>query len=285
MNVNLEEKNRINYTIIDNFSKLKSYLFFIPFILLIFIVVFLFSQNTLTVANYIAIQKELFYTINSYYSQFPVTIYNLTQIGDAFIFLTLLSFLLLRVPKLWEVLLSASIVSALFSNVFKNIFAVPRPAAMFDNTTFTIIGPVLTGHNSLPSGHAITFFTVLSVLLFAFMPQKIYAKMVWTFFIISFGLVLVFTRVGLGAHYPLDVITGSCIGFISALMGIFINRKYSIWTWISIKKYYSIFILVFLICVIVLINKIIHENLIVFYFALISLIVTIYELTFAYLKK
>jgi membrane-associated phospholipid phosphatase len=285
MEVNLEAKNRINNRVIANFSKLKSYLFLIPFILLFCVILFLFSQNALTIANYISIQKELFYFLNSKYSQFPGLIYNLTQIGDAFIFLSLLSVLAIRVPKLWEALLSASILSGIFSPIFKNIFAVPRPAAAFDNTTFTIIGPVLNGHNSLPSGHAITFFTVLTVLLFAFMPKKNLVKILWIFFIVSIGLLLVFTRVGLGAHYPLDVITGSCIGFISGIMGIFINRKYNLWIWINLKKYYPIFIVVFLVCGIVLINKILHDNLIVYYFALISIIVSVYEFTFEYLKK
>ncbi len=285
MNTNLETKGTINTKVVANFLSLKLYLFFVPLFLLFIIVCFLYRQNALSVSQYIAVQKNSFYQINAAYSQFSTAIYNLTQIGDALIFLSLLSILLMHAPKLWEALLSASLVSAVFSNALKAVFSVPRPAASFDNTTFTIIGPTLTGHNSLPSGHAITFFTVLTVLLFAFMPKKTFSKIAWTIFIICIGLLLVFTRVGLGAHFPLDVIAGSCIGAISGLAGIVITRKYKIWSWIANKKFYPIFILLFLVCGSVIINKIIHENLIIFYLTLISLIVSLYQLTYAYIKR
>jgi uncharacterized membrane protein YoaK (UPF0700 family) len=173
----------------------------------------------------------------------------------------------------------------MFSNVLKNLFAVPRPAATFDNQSFAIIGQTLSGQNSLPSGHSITIFTVLTLLLFAFMPKKLTNKIVWSFFIISTGMILVFTRVGLGAHYPLDVITGSSIGFISGLAGIFISRKFKIWSWIDNKKYYPIFIVLFLVCCLVITNKIINENLIIFYLTLISLMSSLYQITYAYTKK
>jgi membrane-associated phospholipid phosphatase len=205
--------------------------------------------------------------------------------GDALIFLSFLTLLLLYVPKVWESLLSALLVSAIFSNVLKNIFAVPRPAATFDNNSFVIIGEKLTGHNSLPSGHSMTVFTILTVLILAFLPKKWNTKILWSFLMISIGLLLAFTRVGVGAHYPLDVLSGSNIGIISGLSGIFISRKYPIWSWINNKKYYPIFILLFIICAVVVIKKISDTGLIIFYLTLISLIVSLYQLIYAYVKK
>ena len=188
-------------------------------------------------------------------------------------------------PKIWESLISASIVSAVFSCVLKNLFLIPRPAAAFDNKSFKIIGKTLLGHSSLPSGHSITIFTVLTVLLFAFMPKKINYKILWYFFIISSGLILVFTRVGVGAHHPLDVILGAIFGYISGLIGIFICRKYKIGSWVNNKKYYPIFILLFLICSIIILTRIINENLIIYYFAFVSLIVSLYKISYVYIKK
>jgi len=95
----------------------------------------------------------------------------------------------------------------------------------------------------------------------------------------------VFTRVGIGAHYPLDVITGSVVGYISGLAGIFISQKYKIWSWINNKKYYPIFMLLFLVCCIAIINKIINENLIIFYFTLASLVASLYKIIKMYVKK
>jgi len=285
MKVTLETKNSLNTKVIENYSRLKLSLFLVPLFVLSAIVCFLYSKNALSVAGYIAVQKEWFYYINSHYSQFPHLIYNLTQLGDAFIFLSIVSILVVYAPKVWEALLSASVVSALLSNVLKNLFAVPRPAASFDNATFTIIGKTLTGHNSLPSGHSITAFTMLTVLLFSFMPKKISYKIGWTLVIIVTGLLIVFTRVGLGAHYPLDTITGSCIGVISGLAGIFISQKYPIWSWMTTKKYYPVLIAMFLVCAVVAITKIMNENLVVFYFTFLCLLNSLYKISYVYIKK
>lgn len=283
--VNPETKNILNTKVIANYSKLRLSLFFLPLFILTAIIVFLYSQNALSVDGYLLIQKDAFFFINSKLSQFPATIYNLTQIGDALIFMSFLTLFIVYAPKMWEALLSASLVSALFSRGLKDLFHVPRPAEAYDNTTFTIIGKTLPGFSSLPSGHSITVFTILTVLLFAFMPKKTNYKILWVFFLISIGFILVFTRVGVGAHHPLDVINGSVIGYICGLTGIFISRKYKIWDWINTKKYYPFFIVLFLVCCGVLITKISKENLIIFYLALISLILSLYKITYAYIKK
>jgi uncharacterized membrane protein YoaK (UPF0700 family) len=117
------------------------------------------------------------------------------------------------------------------------------------------------------------------------MPKKNTAKLAWSFGLVAIGLLLVFTRVGVGAHYPLDVISGSIIGYISGLTGIFICNNYKLWEWINSKKYYPIFILLFVICGGVLISKISKENLLIFYFALISLVFSLYKIITAYVKK
>jgi membrane-associated phospholipid phosphatase len=271
--------------IADNFSKLKLTLFILPSILLIAIVLFLYSHDSLSAAKYVLIQKDYFYFINHHLGQYPNIEYNLTQIGDALIFLSLLTIFIVYAPKIWEALISASLVSLIFSSVLKNVFGVPRPSEMFDNTTFIIIGKKASGFASLPSGHSITIFTTLTVLLFAFMPKKMNHKIVWSFSIVTIGLIIAFSRVGVGAHYPLDVIIGGIIGYISGLIGIFISQKYPIWNWVNNKKSYPIFILLIVVCSIVLINKIINENLIIFYLALLSLTVSLYKITYVYLKK
>jgi membrane-associated phospholipid phosphatase len=254
-------------------------------LLLITIVLFLYNHDSLHSDKYVQIQKGSFFFLNYNLGQFPNIIYNITQIGDASIFLSFLSIFILYAPKIWESLISASLVSLIFSRVLKYIFLVPRPAVVFDNNSFVIIGKTAVGHASLPSGHSITVFTTLTILLFAFMPEKLPYKILWVLFTIITGLIIAFTRVGVGAHYPLDVIIGSIIGYISGLTGIFISRKYKIWAWINNKKYYPIFILLMLICGISLISQIINENLIIFYLALISLFVPFYKIVYAFIKK
>lgn len=275
----------MNKNVIINYSKLKLSLLVLPVLLLLIIALFLYSQDCFSTLKYIEIQKEYFYAINHYLGQFPSLMYNLTQLGDASVFLSFLIILVVYAPKTWEAILSASLFSALFSKILKSLFSVPRPAEALDHDTFTIIGRTLPGFSSLPSGHSITVFMIIAVLLFAFMPKKLTSKIFWVASLLIAGLFVVFTRVGVGAHYPLDVITGSIIGYLAGLLGIFFCRKYKLFNWINNKKFYPIFIITIVACCISLLIKIINENYIIFYLAFISLLVSLYKITQIYVKK
>lgn len=275
----------MNTFVVNNYSKLKPSLFLLPILLLSLIVLFLYNQDSLHAYKYVQLQKDSFFFINHHLGQFPRLLYNVTQLGDASILLSFLSIFLVYAPKIWEALISASLVSLIFSSLLKNLFAVPRPAVVFDNNSFVIIGKTAVGFSSLPSGHSITAFTTLTVFLFALMPEKWKYKVLWVFVTIITGSIISFTRVGMGAHYPLDVIMGSIIGYISGLIGIFINRQLNMWTWISNKKYYLIYISLILISCISLINRIMDENLIIYYLALLSLFVPFYKIIYAVVKK
>ncbi|RTY64794.1 phosphatase PAP2 family protein [Flavobacterium sp. RSP46] len=275
----------MNLKVINNYAKLKITLFFLPLILLLVILIFLSSQDSLTTFKYVQIQKDYFLYINHYLGQYPNLEYNLTQLGDASVFLSFIIIFIVYAPKIWEAILTASLASLLFSYLLKNLFLVPRPAQIFDNHSFIIVGKTAIGFSSLPSGHSITVFTILTVLLFAFIPKKLNYKILWVFSVVFTGLIIVFSRVGVGAHHPLDVIIGSIIGYISGLIGIFASRKYKIWNWVNNKKYYPIFILLIVICGISFIIKINRENFIIFDLALISLIVSLYKIIHVYVKK
>lgn len=210
----------VNKNVINNYSNLKLYLLSFPLFFIIAIIIYLYCRGALSVDKYIELQRDCFFLLNSKLSQFPNLQYNLTQFGDALIFLSLLAIFIVYAPKIWEALLSALLISGIFSCAFKKMFRVPRPAAVFDNNSFTIIGKKLCSH-SLPSGHSITIFAVLNVLLFAFLPKKMNHKIIYFPGMIFLGLIFAFSRVGVGAHYPLDVVFGSIIGYISGLSGFF----------------------------------------------------------------
>lgn len=275
----------MNVNITNNYSRLKLNLFFLPLFFLIAIALFLYSKGGLCADKYIEIQKDSFFYINSHLGQYPNIEYNLTQVGDALVFLSFLSILIIYAPKIWEALLSTLLVSIVLCCPFKSMFAVPRPAATFDNNSFFIVGKAVCGHNSCPSGHSITIFAILTVLMFGFMPKETKFKILWIFSFITIGYLFAFTRVAVGAHYPLDVIIGSIVGYICGLLGIFISRKYKIWAWINNKKYYPILILLFSLGSILLVNRIINDNLIIFYFAFISLAFSLYKIITLYVKK
>ncbi len=275
----------MNTNVVKNQSKVVVSFLYLPAALLLMIVLWLWSQNALSIIGYTEIQKEVFLYINHQLGQYPSLMINLTQFGNALVFLSCLSIFIIYAPKLWEALISASLVSLLFSKGLKNLFSVPRPAAMFDVDTFIIVGEKLTGHSSLPSGHSITVFTILTVLMFSFMPRSLIYKMLWSFFIIIMGLMLVSTRVGVGAHYPLDTIVGGIIGYISGVLGILFSQKYKTWNWIADKKYSPVFIVLFTVCIIIISKNIFTESLVVFYLPLVCLAISLFKIGFLYVKK
>ena len=85
----------MNENVIGNFSKRRFSLFILPLVLLSAIIVFLYSHNSLNAYEYTQIQKDCFFYINHHLGQYPILENNLTQIGDASIFLSLLLYVYL----------------------------------------------------------------------------------------------------------------------------------------------------------------------------------------------
>ena len=272
--------------VVNNFKKVKLWLLIPPFLLLIlFFLFFSFSEGTNFVDEYVESQKSLFFLLNSTSSGYPNLLFNITQLGDALIFFPLLIVFLFYAPKLWEVLLTSSIITLAVSAYLKVYLVVPRPACVFDNYSFVILGKVLTGNTSLPSGHSMTAFMAISLLLFAFMPEKKSYKIVWSFLILTIGFIIAFSRVGVGAHYPFDVIIGIVIGFIATIIGIQVNNNLRWLAWVKNKRFHPIFMLLLLIWIFLVVKEIINHNLPIFYLSLMSLVVTLFLITNAYVKK
>ncbi len=275
----------MNNKSLHNFSKLTPSWLLFPLALVIGLVAFLMINNTLSINQYIDIQKDAFYSLNQWLGQFRSLQVNLTQLGDALVILSILSVLFLYAPAIWGALINASLVSLIISPLLKRMFAVPRPAAFFDNHTIVIVGKVLTGHNSLPSGHSITVFTLLTVIFIAFLPKNTLNKVGWGLMFLFISFFIALSRVGVGAHYPLDVVAGAIVGIFCGMLGIIIQQKLPLWNWIGNRKFYPIFIVLFAICIAILVGKIMRNNLLVFYVATVCLIVSLVNTIYAYAKK
>jgi len=275
----------MNNKVIENFNKFNGSLLYLPTFLLLGIFAFLCSRNAFSNEGYSQIQKKLFLSLNSELSAYPQTMNNLTQCGDALVILSFLTLFIVYAPKLWEALITSSIISAIIVAILKPLFAIKRPAAAFSDEHFSIIGRKLLGSNSFPSGHSVTVFAVMTVILIAFLPKRFLNQVFWC--ILIFGLAILFasTRIAVGAHYPLDVTVGAIVGYISAILGIVINKKYKIWEWLCCKKFYPFFIIVFFVCSFIVLFKIYKLNLLVFYLSLSSLLISLFVIIKKYVKK
>src|SRR6266478_6599951 len=89
----------------------------------------------------------------------------LTILGHGLSAVMLLAPTLLRAPNLLMAGLFATPVAMALSWLPKGLIDSPRPAAVLDPASIHVVGLQLAGHNSFPSGHAITAFLVVGVLL------------------------------------------------------------------------------------------------------------------------
>lgn len=275
----------MNDTISNNFSKVKVGHLLFPIVFIGIILSFLYWNGAFTPDTYVAIQKDTFYFLNKNLSQFSYLQHNITQMGDAFVALSTLSILFYYAPKLWENLVWASLFSLFFSRFFKSFFDIPRPATIYDHSTFTIIGEEAVGYSSMPSGHTITIFTTLTIATFFIIRtswvQNIF-KWIGVFLLAYF---FAFSRTAVGAHHPLDVLIGSGLGVLSALLGIFCCRYFRLFRWISNPKFKGFFIILFVGSLVFLLFKIMKEPLVIYFLPLISLVISLYFLIQSYVQK
>ena len=275
----------ITNRVTENFSKVTLFTLIWPCAGILFIVIFLLYNGVTNPNLYGLFQKELFLYINDYLSTYPEIQLNLTQFGDALVILPFTTIFIRYSMKFWAAILNSVILLAIISQLLKWLFAVPRPAALFDQVDFNIIGDALHGSNSLPSGHAMTTSTILTVIYFAFKPLKLIQSLVWTLLFVVTLVPMVFSRVAVGAHFPLDVVFGCLIGIVLALIGIELSKRTNWWGWFENIKLYPIFLVVLLAWISVIIYKIFESNLSIFYLSITCLVVTFYLLLDEYLKK
>lgn len=275
----------MKHSVCNNFSKVTSVFLLIPMVFLATIISVLYWNEALSPEKYVFIQRDIFYFLNSNLSQYAYLQHNITQIGDAFIALSTLSILYCYSPKLWENLVWASLFSLLLSRFLKSFFDIPRPATIYDHNTFTIIGETAVGFSSMPSGHTITIFTTFTIATFFIIRASFVLNIFKWISVVLLAYLLSFSRTAVGAHHPLDVLIGSGLGVLSALLGIISCKHFRFFRWVSDTRFVLFFIFLFFGSLVFLLIKIIKEPLIIYFLPLLSLIVSLYFLITSYVQK
>lgn len=265
----------------DNFAKLRLWHVAIVVAIFALLLAVLVICNLSDVETYPQIQKDVFLAINALWANVPSLAHNLTQLGDVSVLFAFLLCFVLIVPRLWEALIASSLLSFVLCQGLKMLFSMPRPARVFGEG-FNIIGEKLMGSNSLPSGHSVTIFTILSVLFIAFMPRAMKYKVPFIIGIVLLGVLVGLSRVGVGAHYPLDVLVGALLGCVCGVCGVFVVSKMRILTWLTSRHALLLFALLGALCVVIMLQHINSHSLIISYLALLSALICLFYILRAY---
>ena len=101
----------------------------------------------------------------------------------------------------------------------------PRPQHLLPPESIHVVGINLDSL-SFPSGHTATAFAVASALLWS-LPAAQRAR--WLLPALAAALLVGISRIGVGAHWPVDVLAGAAIGWLCGLSGASWSRRWRFW--------------------------------------------------------
>jgi membrane-associated phospholipid phosphatase len=154
----------------------------------------------------------LFLGMNTAFGYLPDAFWaNVTLLGDALVTLALLTLLASRYPMLLPAGLLAGLLATLLTRSLKPLLAIDRPLAVLGEQVH-VIGIDL--HNfSFPSGHTTAAFVLAGVYALVLQRDRLTAVLFCA------ALMVGLSRIAVGAHWPLDVLSGAAIGWSCAWAG------------------------------------------------------------------
>ncbi len=175
------------------------------------------------------LNRDLFFVINGFAALFVDKLWALvTFFSDGLVSFVILLPFIYRKPKLvWAVLLAAVLFTLLGQGI-KYLMHVPRPPKVLAPHEFNLIGPDW-GHNSFPSGHSSMIFNLVGA--FALTTPKKWLRWI----LIAAGAFIACSRTAVGVHWPLDVVAGALIGWITIWAGLLLV-PYTSWGWTKIGQ-------------------------------------------------
>lgn len=103
-------------------------------------------------------------------------------------------------------LLPVFVLGSLVTHGFKQVLEVVRPASSDLANHLFVIGEPVFSANSMPSGHALT--AGATALLLAWWAKNVFASL----FLAAAAMLVAWSRVVVGAHWPADVVVGLALG-------------------------------------------------------------------------
>jgi len=169
------------------------------------------------------VNTALFLWINSHNSgRLDIIMTHITSLGDGLILCLLLFFLFPRRADITILSMEAYITSGLAVNILKPLFDLPRPPALFSPELIHVIGSAYK-RGSFPSGHTASAVAA-GLVLFLLLRSPM-----WRFCAILLGLLVGYSRVYVGVHFPLDVYAGGLLGALTAWVAARRQKKIRKW--------------------------------------------------------
>ena len=157
-----------------------------------------------------------FLLVNSWHQPFlDWPMFLTTHLGDALILTSLLALIFGRKHSAMIInMILAVIIIGLFGQLLKNTWfeGWDRPFRIFEGIAevHSVAGYRMF-HNSFPSGHSIVVSAVISTFVLTSKPSLVLQA------VLAFAVMLIsYTRIYVGVHFPGDVLVGTLIGFLGA---------------------------------------------------------------------
>ena len=152
----------------------------------------------------------------------------ITQWGDAGLVLLLLLAVGRSSRRGSALALKGFLIGSVVSPLLKMWWSIPRPLAVLDISLLNPMGNPPGSANAMPSGHALAASTLVCLILLMY-PQLLRRKALLLPLILG-GLVVAFSRVVVGAHWPADVLAGIGLGAWITWLSL---RWEWLWPWAS----------------------------------------------------
>lgn len=152
------------------------------------------------------LNQSLFLNLNHAAQFMPIQYWGyITFLGDGMMAGCILAVIFRKNPRIAFMGILAVFGSGIIVQVLKSYFSIPRPAGILSLDEFYQFGEILK-FRGFPSGHSSTAFSLLGTFFYAREDNK---RGVLFFFA---ALLIVFSRIAIGVHWPVDILAGSMIG-------------------------------------------------------------------------
>jgi membrane-associated phospholipid phosphatase len=142
----------------------------------------------------------------------------ITTLGDGLVlFVLVLPFIRRRPDLAWSLIVSFVLV-VLFVKGIKIPIVSYRPPSIIDVNQFRLVGAAYR-YNSFPSGHAASIAAFCGTICIFYRQRWVRAVA------ITLAVLISYSRLAMGLHWPTDVLVGFLGGWISALLGYLISSR------------------------------------------------------------